>query len=688
MIDYLAGGLAFRPLKLTRNRIEHNVPPASPVDVPDRTGLKYSLSIRVPDFPGSNTYETMLTLPGREKPPVVQNGQLAYEGTFFRFESELDAILTRKKPDFGQKGLFIINSLTTPYVLQQRVTAPGYETSVQQDPAWAIKAGLLEEDFLTWGDRFFSNYQAANRPFLTWQPDNALIGGGQEEFLYYLMNFAPLPSLLQLRVQVTDLDGAETISTVTSVPDLQAYQVVGAAVGPAALDIDPATTLKYQVWLSDQNAQRISEVRTYWIDHRYQQQERYLLFNNSFHVFDTLRLVGKGSESLKVQRTVADRERPLNAPLDFSELYIVDRTGERGLTVSTGYFRTDGAETLRYLDELLLAEEWYLITDKGHQPLELITTEIVDAEDEPGLIARTFQFQYTAAQDNFSNLPVAPPIVPRPVYWFGVGLQLILDPYGKRTGYARPIKLEKRYADDNSQVIPFVVKPNVPGDPDYIPSVLVPDIAPGSTPYPSAEIRRVTTYIRNNCPPGKVGGPAEIFVPAGKYGGENPGDSDALARAEADSLNNQAFANQFGTCSLSGPQFYTVANPPAAGFYHLRTSAKNGATLNVYGGNGLSLNTVLGNVHGNTWYAQQYAGQPGNYIYPTYALDMDLPRATMFRFDYNAGSGDKTIKLYINGGVNPVLTQVVSGQGRWLPWNYDDWSTHVPDQALLYVEIA
>ncbi|OZI08240.1 hypothetical protein BWI93_10255 [Siphonobacter sp. BAB-5385] len=660
MIDFLDADLSFRSLQLARNRIEHNIQPADPEAIPDRSRLKYYLEIRTPDFAGSSTYDTLLTLPGRERPAIMMNGVPSYEGAYFPFHTEIDSILERSKPVFGQKGLFVISSLTTPYILKEYVENDGEEVStVTNTPEWAIKAGLLEEDFQTWGPRFFSEYQQKYRKFLTWQPDGGMVCGSSENYLYFLMNCSPMPDQVNLRLEVTKLDGQRETRTVDTLVGVQYCQIVGAAVGPAALGVDTADVLSYQVWLSSQNTRRISEVRTFYPEHRYQAQTRCLLFSNSFHVFDTIRLVGKGSEQLSVTRSTASRERPQNAGIDFSEMYVIDRSGDRQLTVSTGYFQGDGAAYLRYLDELLLAEEWYLITEKGHQPLELLTNSIQDIEPSPGLFARTFTFRYAYEQNNFSSLPVAPAAAVRETYWRGVGIQQILGPTGLRTGKVRPIKLEKRYQDDDSLVIPTVVKPNVPGDPDYIAAVEMPGIVPGSSPFPSKAINRTGSYARKNCSVGQVGGPAQIIIPEGTYGGENEGEADALAEAQFKSLDTQATADQLGTCVMGGPQYYMLTVPPPDGFWNLRLVRPKNNDSGIAGGEGLMTGDQSKPSHGNRWYMADWAGKPGNYVYLNSPLDMLFPIGTPYRFDVSGWNMPLTIRVFVNGGANPVFSYSV-----------------------------
>ncbi|MDR6195635.1 DUF5977 domain-containing protein [Siphonobacter sp. SORGH_AS_0500] len=693
MIDFLDADITFRALQLTRNRIEHNIPPASPEDFPNRAGLKYYLEIRTPDFPGSSIYDTFLTLPGRERPAILMNGQPSYEGAYFPFHTEIDSMLARKKPSFAQKGLFVISSLTTPYILKEYVENEDNEVStVTKTPEWAIKAGLLEEDFQTWGTRFFSDYQQKNRKFLTWQSDRGVVCDTSENYLFFLMNCSPMPDQVKLKVQINFSDGHTQTRTIDTLVGVQYCQIVGAAVGPVALDIPVDEVDDYQVWLSTNHDRRISEVRTFRLDHQYRSQVKCLLFSNSFHVFDTIRLVGKSSEQLKVTRSLASRERPQSAPIDYSEMYVIEKTGERQLIISTGYF--EGVDKLRYLDELLLAEEWYLVTQKGHQPLELVTNAILDIEESPGLFARSFTFRYTSDQNNYSSLPVAPEAPERETYWRGVGSQQILGPTGLRTGKVRPVKLEKRYRDDDTLVVPTIVKANVPGDPDYIAAVEMPGIVPGTSPYPSKAINRTGSYVRKNCSVGQVGGPAQIIIPAGTYGGENEGESDALAEARFTALDTQATADQLGSCVMGGPQYYMLTVPPSAGFWNLRLVRPKGNDSGIAGGEGFMTGNLNQPGHGNRWYMADWAGKPGSYVYLNSPLDMLFPIGTPYRFDVSGWNSPLTIRVFVNGGANPVFSRTIT------PTEFQSASTAsivrvdpfagltIPSQALVYIDIS
>lgn len=547
-----ANPVSYMPFQFTRNRLEHIISAVDPVEYPQRQDLRYELTLNVPEYAGLQMLAPLITLPGREKPPLVSSNGSTYEGAKFTVQTELDGLLSREKPAFKQAQISVITTLTTPFGFTEVIKYQGEEISSKSlAPQWAIKSGLSENDHDGWGASYWTHYHS-NRA-LTWQPDNKVVGECQEDYLYFLLNFSPVPAYIRLRVDVSYADSTnETIYPLEPIQNVPFGRVLCVPVGMSILCNGlTKSVLNYQTYLIDGEENRISERRTFWPDRRPRRQDRCLLFSNSFQVYDTLRLTGEASENHKVQRYYADRERPVGANADFSELFMIDKIGERELIISTGYFDRDSKEVLPYLSELLLAEEWYLITEKGHEPLELITSSQVSSQDNAGLVSRQYQFRYLTDASNHSALP-SPPVFPgRETYWKPSNPQFVLDSYGKRTGYVRYGRIIKTYLDTDTSFVPFTSKSNSPGDADYVPEFKDTSIEPGSTPYPSAGISRLSTYTRATCESGWIGGPLTIVIPNEKYGGENPGEANALAEAEYVSLNTQAYANQVGSCEIN-----------------------------------------------------------------------------------------------------------------------------------------
>lgn len=548
MIDFLKQGLTWADAYLVRNELQHIIPAMDPELYPDRAGMRYYLDLRVPEFPLSPVFETMLTLEGREKPPTTIAGAQVYEGCEFRLEEILAGSLTLSLPERNASGITAIATLTAPFQIGEKIE-PGLLDRVLPT-RYAIRAGLAQRDFVSYQHSFFSRYQSEKRQFLTWQPNEKLVSPKQREYLYFLLNMDPFPETIHLRIRKTKTDGTRETVSASVIEGLRPFQVICCPVGAETLGLGDDIA-RYEIWLSDAENQRFSEVRAYNIDRRKHAFERFVVFSNSLGGFDTLRVLGRASQESDVTRATTRKERPAGMGLDFSELEIINVTENSGIKFSTGFFERDAATYLDYLRELTVAEVVLLDTDYGFEALNMITSNLEYQKDRPGLVERTFEFQRTYSDKNYSRMPAAEPLPVRPTKWVGVSSRAVLDANGKRTGKLTWERLQKVYTDDDSKVIPYATKANIPGDPDYIQPMPEPSITPGSTPYPSAAISRAIDFKRSTCANGFLGTAPVVSIAAGAFGGEMPGDADTLAEAKFQTYNTQQYANQNGLCQIN-----------------------------------------------------------------------------------------------------------------------------------------
>ena len=264
MIDAIATEQSYLSLKFSRNKLTHTIE-AADASLTSRVGLKYFLTLSIPEFEFSDVFQELHTSEGREKPVEDQSGVQIFAGAAFRYNSgrngKIDGLLTYAKPRQKQNDMSVILSQTAAYILTEDVRGgdPPVHTTRQLPKMYAIKAGLQNEDFYPFGDSFFNKWQLGARQFLTWQPNYKRIGEGQEEYLYFLLNFTPKPQTLKLRVQYYDVDGVESGAiTAMSLANPVLYSVVCCPVGAEILEL-PGTAVRYDVWLSNENDKRVSE---------------------------------------------------------------------------------------------------------------------------------------------------------------------------------------------------------------------------------------------------------------------------------------------------------------------------------------------------------------------------------------------------------------------------------------------
>lgn len=648
----------YLPLRLAQNPVVVTVDAADPLIYPERAGLRYYLTLMVPDFYGANTFSPLIEFEQSEIPPQQVAGGTIYRGAWFELQDQLDSLLTRKAPTFGQTGIGVCDGLVTPYYLKARITDNDDDIWTRNYPVdYAIKAGVAERDFAAYKGDFFTEFMA--QQFLTWNADAKLVQPDQPEFLYWVANVTPLAGQLRLQCELTFVDVAKAaeIATVASLDNATPMTVYCLAVGPAAVGAvgHADVVAAYSVWLEDQHGVALTQRRTYRLDPEYRRQTRYLLFANSLGGFDTLCLTGQSDETVKLSRNVSDRYSDYAYAPSYSEQVINSVTGERQLTVNTGWLKPYG---LTFLQELLLSKEVYLVTDRAFLPLVPATTDLRAVVDDEDLIGRQLAFTFANPEHNFSNLPRRANIPTRPTAWRPKATTCLLDQNGRRTGKMGVALIEKYYLDDGSRVGEVPIKANVPGTEGYM--------APAQSalcavsPFLSAQVQRTGTFSNQTCPAGQFGGVALVTIPAGEYGSEvSQADADAKAEAAWSRANTQEYANANAPC-VAGPQFYTAVVP--AGCWHYRSNSPQNFYIYYKG------NPPAGNV---------FTLPPGPNVYPVNSNDLDLPLGdlpALWVLDVKAEAGGVgNVKVYVNGLLKQTLR---------LPYNADNPRPITVDQVL------
>ncbi|WP_428657616.1 DUF5977 domain-containing protein [Runella sp.] len=559
-MDYLAN-ITHQDLQLSKLPIVVNIDAASPVTYPARHDLRYYLEVFVPEF-YQGGFISLTTLEGSEEPSQTLAGITAYPGANFEIQDLLHGLVESCVPAFGLSQITICETMVRPYytkAIRKNGTVLIDQTLLPS--SYVFRGGFSENDYASYKSRFFTSYIGANRRFLTWKPDFATVRPNQPEYLSFLTNFSPTPAELRLRVEITYEDwSVETITakTLTNVSSMAVYVV---PVGPTVLNLQARMNAngkfvsRYKVWLSNENNERLSEERTYLIDNQPYRKVRFILFQNSLGCFDTLDCYGDGTANLKVQRETAEQFRGYEYLPGVSERVINRITGERELTVSVGYGRYNIKDLRDYWQELFFAEQVYLITDREHIPLTLVTDSYLTDDDREKLVGRTLTFRYTNPETSYSRLPVMAAAPVRPTGWRGDAQACELNQStGLRNGKKRYGLLVKYFIDSGEDVKPRTQKSNIVGTEGYIPSWDSADCAAATTPFKNLLLTQTSIYKRNNCNIGQVGGNWSISIPANTYGSEiSQGDADGKAQAAANAQDTQENANLNGTCIIPTP---------------------------------------------------------------------------------------------------------------------------------------
>ncbi|MGR3809610.1 DUF5977 domain-containing protein [Jiulongibacter sp. NS-SX5] len=549
-IDNLAPGNAL-PVKLARNRMVVNVPAHNVAGVEDRSSIDYYLEVYVPQFPGSTEYILLETLDAKDSPKVTDGAIETYNGAFFEIDDLLRSFLKSSAPDFGQTNIKSLPYMTTNYYCKVVIKVDDVEVSTETlEPGIAIYSGISERDWSDYQDVFFTDFIGVERRFLTYKPVDTIIAADQPEILHWLHNYSDTISELNLKVVATTAAGSEISGIALTLSNVTALRVYSIPVGVSVLSTihnEKAQVVKYTLWLTDENGERVSEVRSYTIDKVYRRNNRYLYFLNSLGVYECLRLTGTGSEELDLQSTEAEQFTGYDYLAKYAERVITDKAGSRKLMVNLQWSKKS---VVKHLTDLALSHSYYFVSDRDLWPMLLKGDRYVPSDDNEDWAGREFLFEFTNMEHFYSDLPVVVPKETRPTMWAPLAASCEIDSRGRYNGLRIVTMLELVYADDGSQVLPRKIKPNVANEEGYVAPVISDQCELADTPYLSDEIQAYGSFSKSNCGAGTVGGPAQITVVEDAWGSTvSLQDANAKAQAEWDSLDTQAYADANGTCS-------------------------------------------------------------------------------------------------------------------------------------------
>ena len=270
-----------QPLTLSRNPIVLNVDPVVLAEGLSRVDLRYFCEVFLQKGFQTAQFESLSRHEASEEPIVGESTSSA--GAYFEIQTRLDDSLVVMPPELGSTQILVCDGLTRQFYTQtERYNDGELLDTEQQSSLWVIKAGVSERDYDTYRDLFFTRHIGDGCRFLTWQPDNKLIRTDQPEWLYFLTNFSPTPTELRIRVKCFYDDGSVDTYTANQVANVSYMTGYALPVSMQALGLltRPKTVICYQLWLSNQNQQAVSEVRSYRVWTEYFETVRYLLYQN------------------------------------------------------------------------------------------------------------------------------------------------------------------------------------------------------------------------------------------------------------------------------------------------------------------------------------------------------------------------------------------------------------------------
>ena len=282
--------------------------------------------------------------------------------TTFEVQELLEPFVAPLLPGVGQAEVQRQDGAFRRFYLryfERTTTGDGAVTTVTTNYLLSGGLGYVEAALGTW----FSGYQQAKLPFLTWEPPTKKVLPDQPEFLYFMV---PRPDVERFyhRARLTFQDGTIQDVLLTHRTELRRYEVFCLPAGPAQLGLPYHEGVKGQLVVSytidaiDQDYAPLSEARTFVLDRRPCPVRRYFLYVNSLGGWNTLVCRGRASREVTTKTSASENARAAGYDPLRGDVTTSRRTGAPVLKCYTG---PRSAEQLVADADFLLSERVLLL---------------------------------------------------------------------------------------------------------------------------------------------------------------------------------------------------------------------------------------------------------------------------------------------------------------------------------------
>jgi hypothetical protein len=232
---------------------------------------------------------------------------------------------------------------------------------------------------------FFDDYMLTNKKFLTWAPREKHINFYQEEYLYFL-NHSAVNTQMNVKVKCYYDDDTNSTFNLASTAITRGglYQIRCGPNNTLIWQHQPEKNLiRYEIWLTNQAATIISEVRTYILLPYKHPHTRYFLFRNSIGGFDTLRITGKAVVEARIEKETIQKHLPMDYDTLDGELQSGAALFRKESDHSSGFLTGQFAEAYQqYLLDFLISNQVYEITNGTRVPVVIAQGSMRYEDDE------------------------------------------------------------------------------------------------------------------------------------------------------------------------------------------------------------------------------------------------------------------------------------------------------------------
>jgi hypothetical protein len=287
------------------------------------------------------------------------------------------------------------------------VFGTGYPASIKWGIAGALnRESLVREAATTTNDGMFAQLYWKQH-FLSWAPPKRYVSANEPVSLFFLLqgwNDVNTWKVILTVVDIADFEVEFVLKTFTTFPAFSIFEVLAGYTQLQDIFSGIQSVKQWRIHIGGGavgHPEPVSEIRYFYLDETYYENQRSFIFKNSFGVFDSLRCTGKFISGLEYQRETSqmipqELETFSNAPIVATK---IEET--RTFKANTGWL---DREYLMYLRDFLRSTEIYEVDPDGNLFKCILTSKKMDLlEDKNQNYYLSFEYERAYTDQFYSQ---------------------------------------------------------------------------------------------------------------------------------------------------------------------------------------------------------------------------------------------------------------------------------------------
>lgn len=376
--------------------------PATADNTPDNYGLLVDIFL---EETCNGVYNKIATLEGDPDP----NGIIVFDIAEMLSKEIAEGYNVPPVPNFNNTAPLIADNIRNHYVRYREIFDGSEDDWTNISEKKILHGGIKTNLFAAFD--FFASMSETNS-FMTWYPDGKLLSKDQPEYIAWY-NYQLVPREIKLEVTLVNVDGTSTIISKHDIDPItvEANDVCLIPVGYSQLDLSAQAGLEIKKYLvrvkSTNDTDYFSQSKSYFVDSSYRQDNRYIMYLNSFSVPEVLRCTGTQDKSLKVEAEESERVLPVGYQSLESQSIQFNESFANEFIYRTGYLNKYEVDCLQ---ELLIYNNAYEIHEDGYVALKITSKSYDLYNTRQKLNSLQFKAELRFKDKSYSNIniPLSP----------------------------------------------------------------------------------------------------------------------------------------------------------------------------------------------------------------------------------------------------------------------------------------